>query len=65
MFKVFCFLMVNKMRTIDMNRNTTLPRQWKVIGKRYVNEPRYEPLETIKISPMFSPDGEEYIIIDI
>jgi len=65
MFKVFCFLMVNKMRTIDMNRNTTLPSQWKVIGKRYVNEPRYEPFETIKISPMFSPDGEEYIISKI
>jgi hypothetical protein len=65
MFKVFCFLMVNKMRTIDMNRNTTLPRQWKVIGKSYVNEPLYVPFESIKISPMFSPDGEEYIIINI
>jgi hypothetical protein len=62
MFKLFCFLMVNKLRKIDMNRNTT---QWKVIGKRYVNEPRYEPFETIKISPMFSPDGEEYIISKI
>ena len=62
MIKLFCFLMVNKLRKIDMNRNTT---QWKVIGKRYVNEPRYEPFETIKISPMFSPDGEEYIISKI
>lgn len=65
MFKLFCFLMVNKLRTIDMKRNTTMPRQWKIIGKRYVNEPLYVPFEIIKISSLFSPDGEEYIITNI
>ena len=71
MFKVFCVLMVNELNKMDIraNRlNTTQPKhwkpeQWKVIGKSYVNEPlKFEPLQTIKVGPLFSPDGEEYII---
>jgi hypothetical protein len=63
--------MVNELNKMDIraNRsNTTQPKQWKVIGKSYVNEPlkfeplKFDPLQTIKVSPLFSPDGGEYII---
>ena len=76
MFKVFCVLMVNELNKMDIRANSLnrtqpkhwKPEQWKVIGKSYVNEPlkfeplKFDPLQTIKVGPLFSPDGEEYII---
>jgi len=59
MFKLFCFLMVHKLRNVQ-------PKRWKIIGKRYVSDPFHDIFnKTIKMSPLFSPDGEEYILSEI
>jgi hypothetical protein len=38
------------------------PNRWNVIGKRYINDIFNK---TIKMSPLFSSDGEEYILSEI
>ena len=58
MFKLFCFLMVHKMNVQS--------KRWKIIGKRYIHEPFNDIFnKTIKMNPLFSPDGEEYILSEI
>jgi len=51
--------MVHKLRNVQ-------PKRWKIIGKRYVSGPFHDIFnKTIKMSPLFSPDGEEYILSEI
>jgi hypothetical protein len=42
------------------------PKRWKVIGKSYLNDQLNDIFnKTIKMSPLFSPEGEEYILSEI